>query len=400
MLVFGIGFSNLGNWIYFVALNLTVLQMTGSPAAVAGLFVLRPIAMLLTNVWSGSLIDKADARRTMIAVDAARGLLVLLIPFLSSVWLIYAVIIVIQMFGSFFGPSSSVYITRMIAAEDRQRFNSIMSMMNSGAFLLGPAVSGLLIIAVNADFCIWFNAFSFFVCAFMIYLLPPAKGDSAPSFKRITLRVLLEDWSSVKKFLQSARYFTSLFVLFQLAMLISFAIDSQEATFIRGRLQLSEADYGYLVSLTGVGALAGSLVAAIAAKRISYRWYFGAGTILTMAFYAAFYASHHFVGAAVSFVMLGFAMSFANSGYATLYQSHVPVDVMGRFSSLSDLANALIQIGMTLAIGFLSEHTDLQQVCFFSACAATLIALLLGLRVFARSKKGFYTDAASRSQAG
>lgn len=399
-LLFGIGFSNLGNWIYFVALNLTVLKMTASPAAVAGLFVLRPIAMLATNLWSGSLIDRMNPRKTMIMADVARGLLVLSIPFLPSVWPVYAVILVIQMFGSFFGPSSSVYMTRTVPAADRQRFNAVMSSMNSGAFLLGPALSGLLIVAVNADFCIYFNAFSFFVCAFILYRLPDAEGEAAQARSRLTLRVLSDDWREVRRFLRSAGYFAGLFILFQLAMVIGFAIDSQEATFIRLLLRLSEDQYGYLVSLTGAGALAGSLVAAAAAKRVSYRWYFGIGTLLTSAFYAAFYASHSFAVAAAAFVLLGFAMSFANSGYATLFQTHVPVRVMGRFASLSDLAQALIQIGLTLAVGLLAESDDLRLVCFGSACAATGLSLLLALRVFARSKNSFYADASQRTQSG
>jgi hypothetical protein len=61
-LMFGLGFSNLGNWIYFIAINIIVLDMTGSAAAIAGLFVIRPIAMLITNSWSGSMIDRMNVR--------------------------------------------------------------------------------------------------------------------------------------------------------------------------------------------------------------------------------------------------------------------------------------------------------------------------------------------------
>lgn len=72
--IFGIGVSNLGNWIYLVAINLLVLHMTGSPAAVAGLFIIRPLATLFTNSWAGSIIDRANKRRLMITTDVIRGL--------------------------------------------------------------------------------------------------------------------------------------------------------------------------------------------------------------------------------------------------------------------------------------------------------------------------------------
>jgi hypothetical protein len=38
LLISGIGISYLGNWIYLIALNISILNLTGSAAAVAGLY--------------------------------------------------------------------------------------------------------------------------------------------------------------------------------------------------------------------------------------------------------------------------------------------------------------------------------------------------------------------------
>jgi hypothetical protein len=54
LLLSGIGISYLGSWIYLIALNIAILNLTGSAAAVAGLYIIRPIAVLITNTWSGS----------------------------------------------------------------------------------------------------------------------------------------------------------------------------------------------------------------------------------------------------------------------------------------------------------------------------------------------------------
>lgn len=148
LLISGIGISYLGNWIYLIALNLSILNLTGSAAAVAGLYMIRPIAVLLTNTWSGSVIDRVNKRRLMIFVDIIRGLFVCLILFIGSLWFIYLILLLINIVGAFFGPSSSVYITKLIPAENRKRFNSIMSMTSSGAFLVGPAIAGVLIMYV------------------------------------------------------------------------------------------------------------------------------------------------------------------------------------------------------------------------------------------------------------
>lgn len=386
LLVSGIGFSNLGNWIYFVAINITILDLTGSAAAVAGLFVIRPIAMLLTNVWAGSLIDRSNIRRLMIFVDLIRGLLLLFIPLLSSLWMIYGVMLIIHIFGSFFGPSSSVYITKLIPEENRQRFNSILSMTNSGAFLLGPAVSGVLIMTIGTDFCIFFNAASFVCCAFFIFLLPDVNEKSPNIRKPISMTLFIEDWKAVSQFVKQATYFISVFILFQCAILIGYAIDSQEATFIKLNLHLTESDYGSIISLTGAGSLAGSFIAALVSKKISYRWFMSIGALLSTLFYITFYSSFNFVTAAVSFILLGFCMSFASSGYATFFQKHVPTQIMGRFASLSDVTQGMIQILFTLLVGFLSEMISLQLVCLVFSGIAFILCLLLCSKVSSPSQ--------------
>lgn len=88
LLLSGVGISNLGDFIYIVAINLMVLNMTQSPAAVAGLWIISPIASVCTKFWSGSLIDRYDQRQLMIGADMLRALLVAALPLMSSLWLI------------------------------------------------------------------------------------------------------------------------------------------------------------------------------------------------------------------------------------------------------------------------------------------------------------------------
>jgi MFS family permease len=381
LLVGALGFSNLGNWIYFVAINIAVLDMTGSAAAVAGLFVIRPIALLVTNFWSGSVVDRTDVKKLMVLVDLARGGLMVLIPFASSLWAIYGLIFLISLIGSFFGPSQSVYITKLIPVNDRQRFNSILSMSSSGAFLVGPALSGVLILHFGMDFSIFFNAATFFVCALIITLLPSVKRNDAEDRKPFTLGTLVGDWRTVRQFAVSSRSFMIVYALFQGAVLIGSSIDSQEATFIRLHLNLSVSDYGAIISMTGVGSLAGAFVATLMAKRISYYWYLSLATLFTSVFYMLFYASNTFAAAAAAFVLLGFFMSFTGAGYATYFQQQVPAAIMGRVTSLADATQGSVQIALTLLVGFLADRLGLQGICLAFSGAAVLISVLLCARV-------------------
>ncbi len=392
LLLSGIGISYLGNWIYLIALNLSILELTGSAAAVAGLYIIRPIAVLLTNTWAGSVIDRVNKRYLMIAIDLIRGVLVFCIPFIGSLWIIYTILLMINIVGSFFGPSSSVYITKLIPRDNRKRFNSIMSMTNSGAFLLGPAIAGILIMHVGTELCIIINAVTFLVCAFFIYLLPNVDEKSNNSQLQIHWKMIMKDWIIVKNFALKARNFIIIYLLFQLALLIGFSLDSQEVTFIKQNIKLSDRDYGIIVSITGIGSLTGAAVAAILAKKLQLKLYLGVGMLLTSVGYVGFYSSYNFLTATLAFIFLGFFMAFANAGYATFFQNNVPIEIMGRFSSIADMFQGVVQIGLTLLLGLFAEWYTLQLVCLIFSIIGTVLAVILLLTIFIPSKAVLFEE--------
>lgn len=400
--IVGIGISNLGSWIYLVAINLLILHMTGSPAAVAGLFIIRPLAVLLTNSWAGSLIDRANQRRLMIVTDIIRGALIAAIPLLSSVWAIYAVMFLINVAGAFFGPSSMTYVTKLIAPEDRKKFNAWSSFTTSGAVLLGPSLSGLLIAYTDIRVCILINAISFLICAWVISLLPDVdkeKVGEEDTKQGMSLRIWLQDWRAVIDFGKGAKYFIAIYVLFQTAMLLGFALDSQEATFIKQVLMLGDEGYGLLVSVAGAGYLAGSAAASFSVKFLSLRMFISAGALLSSLGYLVFYASSGVLLATAGFILFGFFSSYANAGFTTFFQNHVPIDLMGRFSSVTRLAEGMLQIILTLLLGLAADLWSLQAVCLIGAGAAVVVSVAVLVAVYAPSKAHHYEPPVSRGAA-
>ena len=65
-----------------------VLAKTGSPLAVAILYILIPVATLVTDVWAGSLIDRLNKRTLMITLDNIRACLIFCLPFVDSLFYI------------------------------------------------------------------------------------------------------------------------------------------------------------------------------------------------------------------------------------------------------------------------------------------------------------------------
>jgi len=373
----GLGFSKLGDWIYLVALNLFVWHLTQSPAAMAGIFIVGPVARVLTSLVAGSFIDRMNKRKLMITTDMIRGLIVFCMPFMESIWLIYMLLFIANIASSFFGPSSTYYITKYVPSEDRQRFNAILGTFNSGSFLIGPALAGLLIILFNTTLTIWFNSFTFFVCALIISFLPDVDDMKETSRQRITWQLLKSDYLAVLAFIRQNLLFITIYFLFQSALMIAFALDSQEATFIKNDLALSDSLYGAFVSSAGAGAIFGGIVAASFAKKWTTRSYIAFGLFLTMLFYTAFYASTSSIFAFVSLVFLGFFMAFSNSGYETFYQQNVPPEIMGRFGSFANIFQNILQICLTLLLGLFAELFTLQMTAIIFGIISILFSISL-----------------------
>ncbi len=394
LLILGIGISNIGNWIYFVAINLLVLKITGSAAAIAGLFIIRPLAILVTNTWAGSVIDRVNKRKLMIWIDIIRGIFIAIIPFFTSLVPIYLIMFLTNIAGAFFGPTSETYIAKLVPPEKRKRFNSIFSFATSGAMLVGPSVSGLLIMYGSINTSIYINAVTFFFCAAAIYFLPNVDGEIKNENYRdsITLKMITADWKAVVDFGKTAVGFMVVFMIFQVITLISFALDSQEVTFIQQVIGLSEKNYGLLVSLTGAGYVAGSFAVSALATRLSVRTLLGLGSFLSVTGYLMFYlaTSETVPMAVIGFIIIGFFSPFSFTGYTTFFQNNVPLDLMGRFSSAFAFFQAIFQILLTLLLGYLAVIVKLQTAAIGFSAIGLLMAVALTSIVFLQSKKNLF----------
>ncbi|WP_235714711.1 MFS transporter [Neobacillus dielmonensis] len=391
LLLFGVGISSLGDFIYIIAINIFVLKLTGSAAAVAGLWIIGPIAAILTKFWSGSIIDRANKRELMILTDFIRALVVAIIPILPSIWLIYVCLFFLSAAKAFFEPASVTYITSIIPRENRKQFNALRSFVTSGALVVGPAIAGALLMFTTANAAIWINAVSFAVSAFMLFLLPNVEKSGNHS-QSITLKVLMNDWKQVLSYSKKHSYIAAVFFLGQFFWIIALGMDAQEVVFIEKVVGLTETDYGLLVSITGIGYLVGSSALSYFSRRLSIKLLLGLGYVMVAAGYIIYAFSTSFLLVAIGFIVLGFFNSFSNAGLVTFYQNNVPVEIMGRISSVFGTIQSILQIGLVLLIGFSGELFPLRYSMIFASILIFCSSILLVLLVCQRSKESYYRE--------
>ena len=375
LLLFGVGLSNIGDWVYLIALNLIVLDMTGSPLAVAALYMLKPFATLFTNFWSGTIIDRLNQRNLMVELDMVRAALIFILPSLSSVWLIYSVVFLINMGSSVFEPTSMTYITKLIPSEKRKRFNSFRSLIDSGGFLIGPALAGVLIMLGTPYMAIYVNALTFLGSGLMTLLLPQLQDSTLnqKNLPNLSFGLLKKDWNVVRLFTRNYPSVMGVYFLFSLMMVMAAALDSLEASFSKEILRLTDAEYGFLVSIAGLGIAVGSVVNTLFAKKTTTSLLIGLGSLFVSIGYIVYAFSSSFNIAALGFVVLSFSLAFANTGFHTFYQENIPVSVMGRVGSVFGLIEAFFIIIATISIGLTAQLLSIQ----FAVIVGSFIMLLV-----------------------
>ncbi|QWU45371.1 MFS transporter [Bacillus sp. NP247] len=393
LLLSGVGIANLGAWIYLIALNVLVYKMGGSALAVATLYVIKPLATLFTNAWSGSLIDRLNKRKLMIHLDIYRVILIAILPLLPSLWSVYLLVFFISMASAIYEPTAMTYMIKLIPVDKRQRFNSLRSLIGSGAFLIGPAVAGILLITGTPEFAIYINAIAFLISGLITLLLPnlDKKDNSNTSSNKLSLTVLKKDWNIVLNFSKKSTYIVCVYFLFQGIMVLATAIDALELSFAKEILLLTDSEYGFLVSIAGAGIILGAIINTILSKKLATSFLIGVGSLFIAIGYMVYAFSNGFLIAAIGFFILSFSMAFANTGYYTFYQNNVPVDLMGRIGSIYGLIIAIITIFVTILFGVATQFLSIQFVVTVGAFVMLLITIKLCIFTLLPSRIKVYT---------
>lgn len=143
------------------------------------------------------------------------------------------------------------------------------------------------------DIAIYLNAASFLISAFILFFLPKldVRESESTGSKNLSIRMIMNDWAEVLRFSRIAFYVMFIYGFYHLILLLGMALDSQEVVFIRQTLDLSEMEYGLIVSLTGAGSVAGAFVNSLLAKWLPLKHMMGGGMLLVSLGYLIFSVS-------------------------------------------------------------------------------------------------------------
>lgn len=378
VLVLGNGISRIGDFVYIVAMNLYVLNVTRSALAVAGIWMVPLIAQVLVGSWIGSVTDRLPKRLSLISVELLRAACIFALP-IVPVFVIYPLLFVLGSASTFFERLYFPYRTGLIPAYRRKSVNTWLNLFQSGALILGPAVAGGLMQLGPVRYALWADALSFLISALAVVLLPEIKAPhSSPdsSLQKSNSRAwstLRRDWREAFNFLNGNLLFLAMFIGVSVVGIFGQAADAQEVVFAEEALHLGQFGYGMMVVAAGAGFLLGAILLGRWGKHVSNRWLIAFGRVGVGVGYLVYALALGFWQAVVGLIVLGIFGSAASVGYNTYAQQAMPVERMGRINNLLGPPQQLTTLVMMALAGVITNHYGVRtlMICMTSVMIVT-----------------------------
>jgi MFS family permease len=147
--------SELGDWLYAVAIYSMILQVTDSARAIAFAFTLQVLPQTILAPAAGVVNDRLSRRKVMIFADCARALVTFCMLFAQTremAWLLYVLLFLETVFWALFEPGRSAVIPNITSTpQENLLANALSATTWSVSLCLGSGLGVLLAAAYRPD---------------------------------------------------------------------------------------------------------------------------------------------------------------------------------------------------------------------------------------------------------
>ena len=259
--------SQIGEGLNKVALLWFVYELTGSAMMIATVGLLQTVPPLFFGPLIGVYLDRLRKKPVMIWVDLIRTVLTFLIPALYGFGLLkleglFILIFLQSMVSTVFGPALVSAVPSFVRRSELVSANALIQGTNNIGLLLGPAVSGVLIALIGAQYVLYVNAATFFISA--LCLMPIRSNETLRQEPKTAAETksLLSDLSVGFRFVFSDR--STVFGLVTISALYNLGASAFVfvlPVYAKESLQVGPVELGWLWSALGAGMLRSVLMA-------------------------------------------------------------------------------------------------------------------------------------------
>ncbi|MCH7814399.1 MAG: MFS transporter [Planctomycetes bacterium] len=348
-------------------------ELTGSFTALGVMSLASAIPMLLLSPVGGVIADRLPKRyvlqvgQTMSMLNAL-GIAALLVMGMLRFEHLFAASLVQGTTFALMGPSRQSMVPEIVGSDRLMNAIALQSSGMSTMRLVAPAVGGVLLAAVSWQWVYFLMAGMYFIAIVTLSKVPARRAPVDPAAVDVMMqgggRFRGRGAAGLSDLVDGMRYVAHHPVIFMVlavnlfVVMLSMPYQQLLAGFVKDVLHEGPGKLGLLMSITGVGSLAGSLViASLPNKNRGKIWLFG---VLVMGFaLLAFSLSRVFWVSAAITLAIGVGQTTRMSLSNIIVQSYVDDAYRGRVMSIYMMEFGVTAFG-TFAIAILASAVGVE----------------------------------------
>lgn len=362
----------------FLIFGWLVLELTNSPAQLGLVIAIYGLPNLALLMCGGIFADRVDRRWLLfysqtIVATLIFGAATLTLYQLISIWHIYAISFTLGTIQGLNMPARMAIVPDLVGKDDILNATSLnMAVFNTGR-IMGPSLAGWIIQYVGMGHALYFNAICYAIGSVCLLLMSGVESRS----QNEGANILRDFWDGIKFVAGTPLAFTMVGLSFAFGFFGAAYVQVLPA-FGKEVLRLNADGAGFLLTVAGIGSLAGNIYLASLGNARHKNWLL-LGMIILFGVTLFFFAlSPIYIVSLILLFMTGVGFTGFISMGTTVLQMTTPPELRGRMMSLWLIGAAMHYIG-AWPLGTVGEYWGWPMSLGGGAIAMLAFVLWLGI---------------------
>lgn len=373
----GQSLSQIGTWMQRTGVSWVVYTMTHSTFMLGLSVFASQFPSFVFSLYGGIISDRYNRYKIMLITQSASMIQAVLLAVLTlthhyAVWQILTLSTVLGIINAFDVPARQPLVNELIKDKaDLPNALAINSSMNNLARLLGPALSGIVLVKLGAGICFLLNAVSFVavIASLLLMKLPPYQPSPV---KEKATAAFAEGFAYLKR----TPALSMVILMLTLVSLLILPYNTLLPVFAKVIFKGDAATFGYINSFIGLGALGGAFFLASLKQGTDLKFLLLTTTSVFGICIMCFSQISFFPLAMLFAVLSGFSAVALTTICNTIIQVDSDANMRGRvFSYVAMGYFGMLPLG-SLLVGFVSGKIGAPATLLCQGMLALLIAAL------------------------
>jgi len=299
------------------------------------------------------------------------------------VWVVYLVGFMGNLIRQLLNPAEMALLPRLVGEADLVTANSLTSLNNNLARLIGPALGGVAFATLGFHASVLIDVATFVAAGLMIAAISApssiTRAQPQPREEGVSAGTKMKaDWLEGIHIIWNSRILMGLFALVGVLNIVDGLVTVLLAPYVKGNLGGGAPELGWLMTAQAVGGLLGSIFVARYTRKVPAWITIGLGFILFGALDFLIFAFPLFLSNALLLVVVGVPLMAMEVSAMTLFQTTTEDQYRGRvFGILGTMSGLLLLIGRGIAT-LIGGQVDVSMLL----AAVSLLYIPTGLIAF------------------